>query len=293
MGPNISFSVDTRELSEKLHQLAKAARVEPGLVMKDEAKQLVTALMKLTPPSTFAQGRKAVASDLSKVYTTVPNLIKQGEKTGRIENAAGFKAAIVKAFRKGDDAAVERLLTGPIGPHSAQVKGYTRNGKQVKGYTATRPGRPVFPNIVAGSTKIGGPLNPDLHTNRRNSRGRVNGTNIGQIVKPGELNAYQKKIQSRVGWHVAGWASLAIQSGAKVAAWITKQNISSASGMASVNFGESPHVRAINRNVKIPGYQRTVTAVVNHRIKITVRKMDAALAGRAVNLGFTRLESRK
>lgn len=292
MGPNISFSVDTKELEGKLHELAKYARVAPGLVMKDEVKQLSKILIKLTPPSTYAQGRAAVAEDLSRVYTTVPSLIKYAEKKGRIDDIAGFKIALVKAYRKGDDAAVEKLLTGPVGSHKSQVKGYSRNGTQVKGYTATRPGRPTFPSIVAGNTKVGGPLNPDLHKNRRTRYGKINGMVASQIVKPAELKAYQKKIQSRVGWHASGWAPMAIQAGFPVPAWIMKQNLASASGMVSMNFGVNPYVHAKNRKVSIPRYQQIVNGAVDSRIKATIKKLNAVLKGKATNLGFTRTAAR-
>jgi hypothetical protein len=292
MSATISFTVDTRELSLKLHELAKYARVDPGLVMKDEVKQLSKILIKLTPPSTFAQGRKAVTSDIERVYTTIPSIIKSGEKTGRIEDIAGFKAAVVKAFRKGDDAAMERLMTGPVGAHQVSVKGYTRNGKQVAGYTTKKRGRPVFPQISAGNTKFGGPLNPALHKSRQNARGRVTGNTVSQVVKPGELKDYRDKMRSRVGWHASGWASMAIQSGYAVPSWILKQNLASASGMASLNFGTNPYVRAVNRNVKIPGYQRIVDGAVNNRVRVTAQKLEAVLKGRAVNLGFTRIEKR-
>ena len=292
MSATISFTVDTRELEMKLHELAKYARVAPGEVMRYEVKKLSEILIKLTPPSNYPQGSKAVTEDLSRVYATVPTLIKQGAKTGRIEDIKGFKTALTKAYRKGDDAEVERLLTGPIGVHEVQVKPHTRNGKQIGGYTAKRSGRPVFPTIAPGATKIGGELNPNLHTSRRNSRGRVNGSTISQIVSPKDLNAYRRKLQAKVGWHASGWASMAIQSGFPVPKWIMKQNLASASGMASLNFGTNPYVRAVNRNVKIPGYQRIVDFAVNSRIKSTVKKLDAVLKGRATNLGFTRIEKR-
>jgi DNA integrity scanning protein DisA with diadenylate cyclase activity len=83
MGPNISFSVDTRELENKLHELAKYAKFDPGIVMKDEVKQLSRALIKLTPPSTFAQGRKAVAEDLGTSIYDRPKSHQKRRKVGQ------------------------------------------------------------------------------------------------------------------------------------------------------------------------------------------------------------------
>lgn len=294
MSATLSFTVDTRELEASLSTLAREARVIPGLVFADEAKQIATALIKLTPPANYAQGRKAVSEDVGRVFTTVPTLIKRADDSGKISDVQGFKTALVRAFRKGDDAAMEKLLTGPVGPHVVAVKGHTRrNGSVVRPHQAKRPGRPVFPGIVAGATKFGGALNPALHINRRNNRGRVTGGQFtSQVVKPAEFKAYVKKIQSRVGWHASGWAALALQSGAKVPAWITKQRLILQSGSASINFGTNPHIRAVNRDVKIPGYQRTIDAVVNNRIRVTATKIQRLIDGKATNLGFTRIAAR-
>ena len=290
---SVTFIVDTRELEMALHELAKYAGVAPGIAMKQGGKMLARGLMKLTPPSTFAQGRKAVAEDVNRVYTTVPTLIKQAEKSGKVTDAKGFKAALTKAYKKGDESAVEKLLTGPVGAHVATVKGHQRKGKNIAPYQATRPGRPIFPEIVQGSTKFSGTLNPNLHTNRQNRRGRVGGGNsASQLVRPSELKAYVKKIQSRVGWHMSGWVGLALQTGEKVPAWVMKQNLAAVSGTAVVDWGKNPSIRVINRNVKIPGFQRTIDTVVASRVKTDAKNIDKLIAGKVVNLGFMTSEAR-
>ena len=63
MKKGISYTVESKELEMKLHELAKYAGVAPGVAMKQGGKMLVRTLMKLTPPSTFAQGRRAVAEE--------------------------------------------------------------------------------------------------------------------------------------------------------------------------------------------------------------------------------------
>lgn len=293
MAATISITVDTKRLELALHELAKYARVAPGQVMKQEGSFLARALVKLTPPATFAQGRKAVAGDINRVFTTVPTLIKNADKMGRISDAKGYKRALVRAFKQGDEAQMQNLLTMPTGAHVVQVKPYRRDGKNVAGYQSRRPGRPAFPEI-AGGTKMGGPLNPSLHRNRRNQRGRVTGGNIAsQVVNPKDFRDYVKKIQGRVGWHASGWGALAISTGAKLPAWISKQRLIPMSGSATVNWGANPMIRAVNRDIKIPGYQRTVDAVVANRVRVTAKKIDALIAGRAVNLGFTRIDARR
>ena len=63
----IGITVDVGRLEEKLYLLAKAARVAPGVVIKEETKGICQQIMRLTPPRNLAQGRKAVFGDLSRI----------------------------------------------------------------------------------------------------------------------------------------------------------------------------------------------------------------------------------
>lgn len=283
------FTVDSKSIDVALRSLADEAKVAPGVAFKNEAKQLSKALIKLTPPKTSPQGRKAVAGDIGRVFTSIARLIKDAEGKGRINNIKGFKAALNKAYRKGDDAELERLLTGPIGVHTSSVKPYLRKGVQVSGYTAKRNGRPMFPMIAAGSTRMGGNLDPKLHTDRRNRRGRVRGNIASQLVKNAELSRYIKKVQQSVGWHAGGWVSLARQSGYQPPKWVTKHGIPASSGRATLRTRKNPVINATNYRTSIPGYQRTVDGVVAQRAKIIRDNIEKLIKGKAVNLGFKRV----
>ena len=283
------LTVDSKGIDLALRELADEAKVAPGVVFKNEAKQLAKALIKLTPPMTSAQGRRAVAGDIGRVFTSIPRLIKYAEDKGRINEIAGFKTALTKAYRKGDDAEVERMLTGPIGVHTSSVKTYMRKGVQVSGYTARRNGRPMFPMIAGGSTRMGGNLDPKLHTDRRNKRGRVRGDIASQLVKNAELNRYIKKVQQSVGWHAGGWVALARQSGHQAPKWVTKHGIPAASGRAILRTGKNPFIKAVNYRTSIPGYQRTIDAVVANRAKVIRGNIEKLINGKAVNLGFKRV----
>ncbi len=252
------LTVDSKSIDLALRELADEAKVAPGVVFKNEAKQLAKALIKLTPPMTSAQGRAAVAEDIGRVFTSIPRLIKYAEEKGRISDIAGFKTALKKAYRKGDDAELERLLTGPIGVHTSSVKPYMRKGVQVSGYTARRNGRPMFPMVAGGSTRMGGNLDPKLHTDRRNKRGRVRGDIASQLVKNAELNRYIKKVQQSVGWHAGGWVALARVSGYQPPKWVTKHGIPAASGRAILRTGKNPFFKATNYRTSIPRYQSIV-----------------------------------
>lgn len=289
----ISVTFDTRKLEDALHNLAREARMAPGIIIKEEAKQIVQALLKLTPPATYPQGRAAVNRDLGKVFTTI-TAIKKRIKTNSFEGKEGYQAALTRAVRANDENAVRQLLTQNVsGQVSTQVRAYSRNGVSVSAYTQTRlASGPMMPELMGG-TQIGGSLNPNLHTARRDARGKVKGRQLSQVLmKSKELNDYRKQVLSRVGWAMAGWTTLARQVGAKVPAWVAKTRLESISGTASTNFGERAFVRAINMDVKIPGYQRTVDAVIANRLRVTGKKIARLIAGKAVNLGFTRVAAR-
>ena len=292
MPPNVKITVDLKGIDLALRSLADEAKVAPGVAMKNEAKQLAKALIKKTPPMTSAQGRRAVAGDIGRVFTSIPRLIKYAKEKGRINNIAGFNTALKKAYRKGDEAELERLLTGPIGAHTSNVKPYMRNGVQVSGYAAKRNGRPIFPMIAGGSTRMGGNLDPNLHINRRGRRGKVRGSTVSQLVKNAELNRYIKKVQTTVGWTAGGWVALARQAGYQAPKWVTKHGIPLASGRAIIRTGKNPFIKAVNYKTSIPGYQRKVDSIVADRAAIIRDNIDKLIKGKAVNLGFKSVPSR-
>jgi hypothetical protein len=306
----LTMTMDTRALEGKLHELAKAARVSPGLVMKEEAKFIVQSVMRVTPPSAGRkkvargsgmpkiqaqmQGRNAVSKDMAKVFRSLPGVYSHISDKMSFAGKEQYMATLTRAMSKGDMEAVRKLLTGPIqSSEQVTVSPYTRNGQTVSGYTQSRTSsRPALP-FLTSSTQIGGPLNPNLHTARRNAYGRVTGNVISQVVgKTKELNAYRKQLFERVGWTMAGWASLGERAGAKIPAFLYKGGKTLTSGTSSVHFGEKPFIRATNFAVKIPGYQKDVDDAVGHRVKITEQKIQRLLRGRAVNLGFTRVAAR-
>jgi hypothetical protein len=292
----IQATFNSRDLQDRLFLLAKEARVSQSAVLKEEARFIVQEVMKKTPPSTYAQGRKAVSRDIGKVYTSVGAVLKNA-KNMSFEGKEQWRAALTRASRLNDENAMRELLTRPVkGVETVKVRPYTRNGVSVAGYTQARPFSGPALSMIGGSTQIGGALNPNLHTSRRNAYGQISGGKmLSQVVTNNkELNDYRKKIQERVGWHMAGWIPLAKLVGAKVDKWVEKTRLGAVSGTASANFtrGGRAFVLGTNFDVKIPGYQRIIDSVMAHRIKIAQRKLDRLIKGKAVNLGFTRIAAR-
>jgi len=90
---------------------------------------------------------------------------------------------------------------------------------------------------------------------------------------------------------MAGWLLLARQVSAKVPQWVNKTRLETVSGTATTNFAAKPFVRAVNLDVKIPGYQRVINTVIATRIRVAGKKIEALIKGRAVNLGFMRVSA--
>jgi hypothetical protein len=87
---------------------------------------------------------------------------------------------------------------------------------------------------------------------------------------------------------VSGWIPAAKATGARYKKF--SDRFGQSSGIAVFNFGRNPFILAKNKNVKIPNYQRMVDGALRSRISTTEKKLEAVLAGRAVNLGFIRVK---
>lgn len=128
------------------------------------------------------------------------------------------------------------------------------------------------------------PFFPSDHTTRRNKRGRVTQKSFVSTTDAGKAKKYLRELLGRVGWAKGAWVAALIATGGRAPNWYGRH--ASASGYALANFGENPSVSATARNIKIPNYQRMVSAAVRTRERITQRKIDRLIAGKATNLGF-------
>lgn len=91
--------VDMREFERSLVRYKAATRKAWPVVIRDQARLLLTRVLRLTPPKTQAQGRARVAGDILRVYKDFGNV--------------SFDApSIQKAWRANDYQALQTLL-GP------------------------------------------------------------------------------------------------------------------------------------------------------------------------------------
>jgi len=262
---------DTKELEAQLVQLAKAARVAPGVVFKEETKLLIKSIWDNTPPATNAQGRAVIKQDLFG-----------GKKQG------GGRYGSVGLFqRMGNSTQV------PPRNEDTQTIGVRLGWENSKTIRIMR--KFWKPNASIGDMEAHHKRYQNKNTGRT---GYISQSVIGRWKVQDQMwvsdsagNAYLRWIQSRVGWTKASFASLMNELGGAVPRWIDRHR--GKAGFSRVNLGDNAYVFGLGYNVKIPGYQRMVDNAVKFREKITALKIERLLAGKATNLGFMTVGKRK
>lgn len=268
-----TFTVDTADLNRSLTRLAMAARVSLGDVMKQETAYLVREILRFTPPKSRKQGEGAIAGDLFG-----------GKKTGRYTSIGLFQ-------KIGSSTQVLPRKTGAEGETIGVNLGWER-GKKV------RIMRKFWkPGASLGEMREFHKRYQDPKTGRT---GRVSQSTIGRWkvqdqmwVGDSQAKAYFNELKKRVGWAAAGWQTLAQQCGADKMAnskrWSAR--LATVAGRSETNFSGNgqPYVKATAFNTKIPNYQRMIDGAIASRLRTTDKKVEQVLAGKAVNLGFTRV----
>lgn len=134
-------------------------------------------------------------------------------------------------------------------------------------------------------------FDPKDHIGRRNRYGRVRRPSFVLTTDAAAARRHLREMLARVGWSKAWLANVLTATGGSVANWFGKH--AARAGYVIANFGEgSPGIRATATNIKIPNYQRMVDGAVRNRERVTQTKIDRLIAGKAVNLGFTRIDAK-
>ena len=239
--------------------LAEVARIEPSIILREEARQFFKRALMKTPPfkikgggdstSDFAVGKRAVDRDL-----------KRSMKPIRPEDITHNKA-LAEAIRTHNHATFAAI---------------TRNIK-------TGP--------MAGAQSA--PFSTKLHTSLRDRRGHVNKRKPNRYVfEAGQWEAYRKDLFSRVGILKSGWNAAILNPelsrGGKVAsvpAYVKRHGTKWSVATIQMNKPNA-FVDATNRGVKYPGYGKLIRETMQVRQKAMSTKMQRLFAGKAVNLGF-------
>lgn len=279
----IAVTLNSSKLDYALQRLASAARVDLGKVIKQEGGNVAKSIMMILPPTPVAGTTKPRGSGLSlKAKQQGENAIKSDLFGGR--RRSGARYASIGLFQR-------------IGGSTLQPpkRARTETAAVRLGWERSKTIRIYFkfwrPN--ASDSELN-----NFHLRFRNKYGRVpfvSQSTIGRQkvqdqmwISDGVADRYLSAVQSRVGYAKAGFAAAAIACGMRLPAWVRRH--SQRAGVASVNFGANPYVTGTATNIKVPDPSRYVDAGLKFREKITLKKVDAILANRAVNLGFARVD---
>ena len=250
----LSINIETEKLEQQLANLADRCGLELGPIIKAEAKYLVeSAIRNNTPPPTKKAGDQTVTNDLAKVATSLDYRSYEQKATSK-----GFYKSLARYIR---DKNVEKL------------KALMRN--------------PNF-NLFKGMDVVGS--QEELHARHYQRRrfGRVN-QKPDAVAFSADYKRNLIATKKRVGFMVSGWNKAADAVGARKKKFADRPYEGSVVNV-EVNFGRNPFFLAINRNIRIPEFQKLMNRVIAHRLKIATNKVERAEKKLAINLGFTRLE---
>lgn len=293
----ISIFSDTKKLEYALARLADAAKVDLGLVIKQEGAYVARTIMLITPPT----GDKLAKGSQSQIPIVTGGTITKTK-------AGGFST---NARKQGENAILGDLFGGRKMAKETSIGLFQKIGNSTE-----VPPRGGVPHETMG-VNLGWEGSKTIRTFRkfwqpgasiaqmrafhyanRNKRGRpkqVSRSLIGRWQVQDQMwisnqaaDAYLKHVQKKVGLGKAGFAAAAMACGVRVPSWIRRHMAKA--GTAQVQFGQNPFVSARTTGNQIPDLQRVVDSALKIRYKVTLSKIRALNANRAVNLGFAKVK---
>ncbi|MCZ7641369.1 MAG: hypothetical protein M5U12_38105 [Verrucomicrobia bacterium] len=132
------------------------------------------------------------------------------------------------------------------------------------------------------------PFSPELHTSKRDSRGRVRKSAKVATPDATEVRDYIRQVQERVGRGKAGWVKAVTQLGGSVPEWMARH-----AGTGSVEDrtqSVAPYVRMLNRSewAADPEVNRVLSQAFRSRRRDMVTSIEKAAAAAARKGGFRR-----
>lgn len=279
----IAVTLNSAKLDYALQRLASAARVDLGKVIKQEGGNVAKSIMLIIPPTPVPGSTKPRGSGLStKAKQQGENAIKSDLFGGKRKSGARY--ASIGLF--------QRIGNSTIQPPKRER---TETAAVRLGWESSKTIR-IYWKFWRPSASVAEMNN--FHLRYRNKYGRVpfvSQSTIGRWKVQDQMwisndtaDNYLRWVQQWVGWSKAGFASAALACGIRIPAWVRRH--APKAGTSSVNFGANPYVIGTATAIKVPNPDRYVNAGLEFRKKITLKKVDAILANRAVNLGFARVD---
>lgn len=292
----ISIFSDTKRLEFALAKLADAAKVDLGLVIKQEGAYVARTIMLITPPTGDKLAKRS--------HTQIP-IVTGGTITKT--KAGGFST---NARKQGENAILGDLFGGRQLAKEQSIGLFQKIGNstevpprgdqtQTMGVNLGTEGSKTI-RIFKKFWKEGASITEmrAFHRANLNERGRpkqVTRSLVGRWQVQDQMwisnqaaDAYLKYVQKKVGLGKAGFAAAAMACGVRVPSWIRRHMAKA--GTAQVQFGQNPFVSARTTGNQIPDLQRVVDSALKIRYKVTLSKIRALHANRAVNLGFAKVK---
>lgn len=279
----IAVQFNSSALDYALQRLASAAKVDLAKVIKQEGGNVAKSIMMILPPTPSNDETKPKSAGLStKAKQQGENAIKSDLFGGRRKSGARYSS--VGLFQRINGSTLQPPKRART--ETAAVNLGWERSKKIRIYMK-------FWRPNASDAEMN-----NFHLRFRNRYGRVGFVSRSTIgrwkiqdqmwISNDRADTYLQAVQSRVGFAKAGFAAAAIACGIRVPAWVRRH--AKAAGTSTVNFGQNPYVIGTATNIKVPDAGRYVEAGLKFREKITLKKVDAILANRAVNLGFARVD---
>lgn len=255
----MSFEVDSSVFAMRMQQLKTyVGKDMAAQCLPLEAKQLITGVLRVTPP--FGKG--------------------------------GRKAAGNRAVKR-DITATMRPMTYKIFTQSDRLRNTMKSLEQKQDYAAIEATLKALKSGIIGSPTVGR-FDPQNHKRWRNRRGHVS-NRVQPVVLFGRdqanaLKKYIKEVQSRVGWTLSGWRAAALATGVTMPPFATQP---APSGYIKMLEGTSPSITITNGANKSPALKDQVRYVMKGRERALASKVARLIAGKATNLGFTTIAGTK
>lgn len=259
----MTITVDTTGLSANLNALhdamiGRGQIADAGTLVKDEARLLLKAIIKLTPPKNLAQGRNAIKQDLFGGRNIGGNQRSRGIffiLQNWMENQeASRNTTRLWTTKKGDVFGVENTKYKPSATISEMREHHFRNRSNRTKQVST-----------AGSR--------DRQVGRWRFIDRVA---VGKTA----ARRYLLDAGKTVGWMKGGWANSYVALGGKVKAWIGR-HVGKAHGqiIELVLTGETPSIAFHNTTKNIGVNIRQIEAAVKQRQIAIARRIKLILSG--------------
>ena len=279
----MEIKLNSAQLDYALQRLALAARVDLGKVIKQEGGNVAKSIMMIIPPTPQRGTTKPRGSGLSSAAKKQgENAIKSDLFGGKRKSSARYSS--IGLFQRINGSRVKPPKRDRTETVAVRL-GWDRS-KTIRIYWKFwKPGASVAEMNA-------------FHLRYRDKYGRVpfvSQSTIGRWkvqdqmwISNSTANNYLRWVRQWVGWSKGGFAAAAIACGIRVPAWVLRH--AAKAGTASTNFGANPYVSGTATNIKVPNPQRYVNAGLEFRKRVTLKKVNAILANRAVNLGFARVD---